>query len=116
MRSELASIRDTGELSDRISATLHYVRSKKRRKHVTGGRIQPGTKAELGIETVTLRDGTTKENIYYAPAHIEFGTKRSRARSFMRNALRARRQEAFEIMRKVIAAAMVREFRRQRAR
>lgn len=90
---------DRGEL--RRSLKLRAARSSRRRGAI-GVRINTGTREELGIPPWVKS---------YYPAHLELGAFMRPARSYMRTAMDAKREEAIAIISQTIRAGLIKEFR-----
>jgi hypothetical protein len=86
-------VRVTGVKTDPIGHGMYVGRHRRRRTGRVGISIRTPRRARLGI---------SKEAKWYYPAHIEFGTKRTPAKPYMRTAAQQKRGEALQIIRSAI--------------
>ena len=82
------------ELMRAVSRGLKIRAMKRSRKHF-GLRIVTPPRNKLGLPPYSKRG----PGRFYAPAHVELGTKRNRARPFLRGALEAKKTRSLRVFR-----------------
>ena len=92
---------DTGKMRDAITATAKTGR----RKQFVMASVKQGTRKELGID---------KDDKWYYPSLIEYGTKRTKANPFIRNTVDEHKREIQEVFWRHIMPWIGRQFNKAR--